>query len=80
MKTLSSMVIYPTTQTGMKKGDTSEDKLVSSWRKLVKHEVLSDIIFNIDVNSSDFFINSNELTNTFKESKNRVKKEVRTLD
>jgi len=57
-----------------KRWDTSEDKLVSSWKKLVKHEVLSDIIFNIDVNSSDFFINSNELTNTFKESKNRVKK------
>ena len=57
-----------------KKWDTSEDQLISSWKSLVKHEVLSDIVSNIDANTSDVSINSNEILNVVRESKERVKK------
>ena len=68
------MAMYRTTQTGMKKGGiSSEDQLISSWKSLVKHEVLSDIVSNIDANTSDVSINSNEFK-CCKESKDRVKK------
>ena len=57
-----------------KRWDINEDQLISSWKSLVKHEVLSDILFNIDANASNAFLDSSEFANVIKESKDRVKK------
>jgi carboxyl-terminal processing protease len=57
-----------------KRWDINEDQLISSWISLVKHEVLSDILFNIDANASNAFLDSSEFANVIKESKDRVKK------
>ncbi|MDA8824102.1 carboxy terminal-processing peptidase [Opitutales bacterium] len=57
-----------------KRWDINEDQLISSWKSLVKHEVLSDILFNIDANASNDFLDSSEFANVIKESKDRVKK------
>jgi carboxyl-terminal processing protease len=57
-----------------KRWDINEDQIISSWKSLVKHEVLSDILYNIDANASNAFLDSSEFANVIKESKDRVKK------